>query len=79
MEPDGTVRVVEYTSHPHTGFNAVVKKLGHAVHPQPYPVHQVHAVPYPYHGGYGYGGYGYGGYGYEGHGAYGYPGYAYRR
>ncbi|XP_046744524.1 cuticle protein 19-like [Diprion similis] len=37
-EPDGTVRIVEYTADDHNGFNAVVKKLGHAVHPAPIPV-----------------------------------------
>ncbi|EAT39210.1 AAEL009005-PA [Aedes aegypti] len=35
-EPDGTKRVVEYTSDKHSGFNAVVKKIGHAHHPQVY-------------------------------------------
>lgn len=33
-EADGTVRVVEYEAGPHSGFNAVVKRLGHAHHPQ---------------------------------------------
>ncbi|GFG31382.1 hypothetical protein Cfor_09252 [Coptotermes formosanus] len=28
VEPDGTVRVVEYTSDKHSGFNAIVKKVG---------------------------------------------------
>ncbi|GAB0091932.1 histidine-rich glycoprotein [Sergentomyia squamirostris] len=32
-EADGTKRVVEYTADPHTGFNAVVKRIGHADHP----------------------------------------------
>nr|CAI5833959.1 unnamed protein product [Callosobruchus analis] len=32
-EPDGTLRVVKYTSDPHNGFNAVVKRVGHAHHP----------------------------------------------
>lgn len=32
-EPDGTVRVVDYSADPHTGFNAVVKRLGTAGHP----------------------------------------------
>lgn len=32
-EADGTVRVVEYEANPHGGFNAVVKRLGHARHP----------------------------------------------
>ncbi|XP_044743137.1 cuticle protein 19-like [Chrysoperla carnea] len=36
VEPDGTTRIVEYTSDPHLGFNAVVKKIGHATHPQLY-------------------------------------------
>lgn len=35
-EPDGTTRIVEYTSDKHNGFNAVVKKIGHAHHPQIY-------------------------------------------
>lgn len=35
-EADGTKRVVEYTSDKHNGFNAVVKKIGHAYHPQVY-------------------------------------------
>lgn len=36
LEPDGTTRVVEYTADDHNGFNAVVKKVGHAAHPQIY-------------------------------------------
>ncbi|XP_060526454.1 cuticle protein 19-like [Cylas formicarius] len=32
-EADGTKRVVEYTSGPHEGFQAVVKRIGHAQHP----------------------------------------------
>lgn len=31
-EADGTQRVVEYSSDKHNGFNAVVKKIGHAHH-----------------------------------------------
>ncbi|XP_028144931.2 adult-specific cuticular protein ACP-20-like [Diabrotica virgifera virgifera] len=38
-EPDGTVRVVKYTADPHNGFNAVVSRIGKAVHPQ--VVHKV--------------------------------------
>ncbi|XP_063922829.1 adult-specific cuticular protein ACP-20-like [Zophobas morio] len=34
-EPDGTIRVVKYTADDHNGFNAVVSRVGHAVHPQP--------------------------------------------
>jgi hypothetical protein len=67
VEPDGTVRTVDYTADDHSGFNAVVHRAGHAVHPVA-PAHS------------GYGGYGYGGYGgiggYGGYGAYGgYGGY----
>lgn len=47
-EPDGTKRIVEYTADKHHGFNAVVKKVGHAHHPTHY-------------GGGGYGGAGVGG------------------
>lgn len=35
-EPDGTLRVVDYHADPHTGFNAVVKRIGHAHHPHHY-------------------------------------------
>ncbi|KAK7869760.1 hypothetical protein R5R35_008295 [Gryllus longicercus] len=33
VEPDGTVRTVDYSADGHNGFNAVVTKTGHAVHP----------------------------------------------
>ncbi|XP_053601690.1 adult-specific cuticular protein ACP-20-like [Plodia interpunctella] len=33
-EPDGTIRVVDYAADPISGFNAVVKRIGPAVHPQ---------------------------------------------
>lgn len=33
VEPDGTTRTVKYTADHHSGFNAVVTKSGHAVHP----------------------------------------------
>nr|CAD7585900.1 unnamed protein product [Timema genevievae] len=32
VEPDGTTRTVDYSSDKHTGFNAEVKKSGHAAH-----------------------------------------------
>ncbi|KAG8237010.1 hypothetical protein J437_LFUL017426 [Ladona fulva] len=51
-EPDGTILKVEYTADKHNGFNAVVKRLGKAIHPE--PVHH-------YDGGAAYGG------GFEGH------------
>lgn len=38
-EADGTTRIVEYVAGPHSGFNAVVKRIGHAHHPQHYEVH----------------------------------------
>ncbi|CAB3251375.1 unnamed protein product [Arctia plantaginis] len=33
-EPDGTLRVVDYTADSVSGFNAVVKRIGPATHPQ---------------------------------------------
>lgn len=35
-DPDGTLRTVHYTADDHNGFNAVVEKSGHSVHPQAY-------------------------------------------
>jgi hypothetical protein len=34
LDADGTIRTVEYTADKHNGFNAVVKRVGHAHHPQ---------------------------------------------
>lgn len=34
LEPDGTIRTVDYTADKHNGFNAVVTRTGHAHHPQ---------------------------------------------
>ena len=59
QEPDGTTRVVEYTADKHNGFNAIVKKIGHAHHPQVYAKH------------YDYAGHNNGGYGHAGHGGHG--------
>ncbi|KAK9881132.1 hypothetical protein WA026_014483 [Henosepilachna vigintioctopunctata] len=39
-EADGTTRLVEYTAGPHSGFNAVVKRIGHAHHPGHYGHHK---------------------------------------
>lgn len=47
VEPDGTKRIVDYTSDKIHGFNAVVKKIGHAHH----PIVEHHG---PLAGGYGY-------------------------
>lgn len=33
VEPDGTKRVVKYRAGPHTGFEAIVERIGHAHHP----------------------------------------------
>jgi hypothetical protein len=45
-EPDGSVRIVEYTADDHNGFNAVVKKVGPQLHPHPHPVPKyVHHAP----------------------------------
>ncbi|CAH2241478.1 cuticle protein 8-like [Pararge aegeria] len=33
VEPDGTTRTVHYSADDHTGFNAIVQRTGHAVHP----------------------------------------------
>lgn len=38
VEPDGTLRVVDYAANDHTGFNAVVKKIGPNVHPPVLPI-----------------------------------------
>lgn len=43
-EADGTIRVVDYVAAPHGGFNAIVKRIGHAQHPQHYG--------HGHHGGY---------------------------
>lgn len=57
-EADGTKRVVSYTSDKHNGFNAVVKKIGHAYHPEVYqhkPVYHHEPVYHhqpSYHHGY---------------------------
>ena len=52
VEPDGTTRTVKYTADHQNGFNAVVSKSGHAVHPATpvkvaVPVHKVVAAPAP--------------------------------
>ncbi|KAF6205645.1 hypothetical protein GE061_019818 [Apolygus lucorum] len=52
VEPDGSIRIVEYTADDHNGFNAVVKKIGPSHHPAGHaPVAHVapvvHAAPAP--------------------------------
>ncbi|XP_004931961.1 cuticle protein 8-like [Bombyx mandarina] len=46
VEPDGTVRTVDYSADDHNGFNAVVSRHGHASHPA------AHVVAAPAHGHY---------------------------
>ncbi|XP_045446130.1 cuticle protein 8-like [Melitaea cinxia] len=47
VEPDGTIRTVNYSADDHNGFNAVVSKHGHAAHPAPV-AHAPIAVAAPY-------------------------------
>ncbi|XP_049539627.1 cuticle protein 19-like [Anopheles darlingi] len=56
-EADGTHRVVEYSSDKHNGFQAHVKRVGHAHHPQVYGHHGGYNGGYngAYHGGYSHG------------------------
>ncbi|XP_044742860.1 cuticle protein 19-like [Chrysoperla carnea] len=56
VEPDGSVRVVDYTADDHNGFNAVVKKVGPTVHHAPAPL--AHGYGLGAGLGYGYGAYG---------------------
>lgn len=52
VEPDGSVRTVDYTADDHNGFNAVVTKSGPSVHAAPVvahaPVAVAHAAPLGY-------------------------------
>ncbi|CAH2107168.1 unnamed protein product [Euphydryas editha] len=46
VQPDGSVRTVEYTADTHNGFNAVVHNSAPSAHAAPAPaVHAVHAAP----------------------------------
>lgn len=49
-EPDGTIRTVHYTADDHNGFNAVVERRGHAVHPQIIAKKLVAPIPIATHG-----------------------------
>lgn len=53
-EPDGSVRIVEYTADDHNGFNAIVKKVGPALHPAPKPVPIVKYVSPAHYNSYDY-------------------------
>ncbi|PSN37960.1 hypothetical protein C0J52_10441 [Blattella germanica] len=48
MDADGTMRTVEYTADKHNGFNAIVKRTGHAHHPS----HKSESHEHGGHGGY---------------------------
>lgn len=53
VEPDGSIRIVNYEADPHTGFNAVVKKIGPTIHEKPYykPIPATVVAPIaPYYG-----------------------------
>lgn len=50
VEPDGSVRTVDYTADDHNGFNAVVHKTGPAIHAAPVHKHVV-AAPLAHYGG----------------------------
>ncbi|XP_071455833.1 uncharacterized protein [Hetaerina americana] len=52
-DPDGTIRQVDYVADKHNGFNAVVKKIGHAVHPPTVSHHQYQYGSYGAHFGEG--------------------------
>ncbi|XP_044752873.1 larval cuticle protein A2B-like [Coccinella septempunctata] len=56
VEPDGSIRVVEYAADDVNGFNAVVKKIGPSLHKAPAPV--VHSPYAGYAGPAAYAGYG---------------------
>lgn len=45
MEPDGSIRTVDYTADSHNGFNAVVSKSGHSVHPAKHQPQQKQRQP----------------------------------
>ncbi|XP_073980211.1 cuticle protein 7-like [Rhodnius prolixus] len=45
-EPDGTIREVHYTADKHNGFNAEVKRIGHAHHAPVYGYHHHHGHLY---------------------------------
>ncbi|CAH0559094.1 unnamed protein product [Brassicogethes aeneus] len=51
-EADGTTRIVEYIGDHHNGFQAVVKRIGHAQH----PAHYGHGHGHGHHGHGGVGG-----------------------
>ncbi|BET00730.1 unnamed protein product [Nesidiocoris tenuis] len=42
QEADGTTREVHYTADDHNGFNAEVKKIGHAIHHEPLYHHSIY-------------------------------------
>lgn len=59
VEPDGSLRVVDYTADDVNGFNAVVKKIGPSLHTAPIRAAPVLATApiagFGFRGGYGHG------------------------
>ncbi|XP_061721149.1 uncharacterized protein LOC133527952 [Cydia pomonella] len=53
VEPDGSLRVVEYYADDKTGFNAVVKRLGPNLHPATVHAAPIYKAPIPVLGGHG--------------------------
>ncbi|XP_047996903.1 uncharacterized protein LOC125234621 [Leguminivora glycinivorella] len=53
VEPDGSLRVVEYYADDKTGFNAVVKRLGPNLHPSTVHAAPIYKAPIPILGGLG--------------------------
>ncbi|XP_063540348.1 microtubule-associated protein 6-like [Cydia strobilella] len=53
VEPDGSLRVVEYHADDKTGFNAVVKRLGPNLHPATVHAAPIYKAPIPVLGGHG--------------------------
>lgn len=47
VEPDGSLRVVEYWADDKSGFNAVVKRVGPNLHPVAAPVAPIYKAPIP--------------------------------
>lgn len=52
-EADGTTRIVKYEAGPHSGFNAVVERVGHAQHPAHYGHGHGGHAGHGAHGGHG--------------------------
>lgn len=47
VEPDGSLRVVEYYADDKSGFNAVVKRIGPSIHPSGHGIAPIYKAPIP--------------------------------